>query len=75
MSVKTHSFVALYTGDSIATARLIAASANIDLVRSVAERLLYLEQQETQIDVHVKAVREGRQNALSLLLNDEGENV
>lgn len=73
MSAKTHSFVALYVGDSIATARLISASADPNLVHHVAECLLHDEQQDTELDVHVKAVRGGRQKALSLILDGKDE--
>lgn len=68
MSAKTHSFVALYVGDSIANARLISASADSSLVRWVAERLLHDEQQETEPDAHVRAIQEGRRKALSLIV-------
>jgi len=68
MSAKTHSFVALYVGDSIANARLISASADSSLVRWVAERLLHDEQQETESDAHVRAIQEGRRKALSLIV-------
>lgn len=68
MSAKTHSFVALYVGDSISTARLISASANVNIVRWVAEHLLHDEQEGAELDIHVKALREGSHRAISLIL-------
>lgn len=69
MSAKTHSFVALYVGESISTALLISASANTDLVQVVAEYLLHDEQQDADTDESVKVIRNGRRKALSLILD------
>lgn len=69
MSAKTHSFIALYSGESVSTARLICASAEEHLVKWVAECLLHNESQEAEPDAHVKAVQEGRRKALSLVLD------
>ena len=67
MSTKTHNFVALYSGESVATARLICASADASLVNWVAQRLL-MEEQAVDQDANVMAVQEGRRKALSLIL-------
>lgn len=70
---KTHSFVALYVGGSIATARLIAASADEEIVRWVAEQLLDREDKAIEDDVHAQAVQQGRRKALSHILKDRGQ--
>lgn len=69
MSAKTHSFIALYSGESVSTARLICASAEEHLVKWVAERLLNDKNLEMEQDAHVKAVQEGHRKALSLIVN------
>lgn len=71
MSAKTHSFVALYTGESIATARLLAASADSTLVRQFAEYLLHGKEKEMPLDLHIKAVQEGLDKALALILEGQ----
>lgn len=64
---KTHSFVALYVGESIASARLISASANREIVCWVAEQMLQRSSSPTD-DASVQAVQQGQNKALSLIL-------
>jgi len=69
----TYAFVAIYTGDTIATARLIAASADPSLVQYVATRLL--DHGSESDDPATAAVDLGRRNALRLIVEQEDANV
>jgi hypothetical protein len=68
MSAKTHSFVGLYIGERVASARLLVASANFTLIRQFAEYLLHGKERETPLDRHLKAVQEGLDKASAFIL-------
>ena len=73
MPAKTHSFVALYSGESIATARLICASSEKSLVAWVAQCLLNCKKQEEGQDACVQAIQCGQSAALSLIVDSTEE--
>jgi len=60
------SFVAIYRGQSVAAARLIAVSADPDLVADVSGRLLEKRPVEIQ-DAVVENLERGRRAALQLI--------
>jgi len=68
---KIHTFVAIYTGDTVANARLIAASAAPELVRYVAEALYNNTPRETGNEA-TQHIEQGRHNALRLIVEQEG---
>jgi hypothetical protein len=65
------SFIALYRGESIGAARLIAATANPEVVREFAERLL-AEPEEQEQEAVLQELENGRRRVLRLVRN-EGE--
>jgi hypothetical protein len=65
------SLVALYRGDSIATATLIAVSADPGLARDVAGRLL--AQPVATADPVVAQVQRGRRAALRLIEREDAD--
>ena len=62
------SFVALYRGESIATARLVAVSAEPELVRDFTGRLL--AEPDAAEDAVVRELERGRRRALQLVKSD-----
>lgn len=68
MSTKTHSFVALYMGDSIATTQLLAASTDFTFVCQFAQHLLRSKEKGTPLSLPIKAVQEGVEKALAIIL-------
>ena len=66
-------FVAIYTGDTISGARLVAASADISLVRVVAEHLV---QSAANARTTVEELLEvGRRQALQHILTETEEST
>ena len=63
------SFLALYRGESVATAELLAVSNDDALISYVASALLK-KSSEKSTDRAVSAVRSGRQRALKLVLRE-----
>jgi len=63
------SFIALYHGETISSAELIATSAEPDLVRDLAERLLATPETQ-QPDGALRELALGRQRALRLVRDD-----
>jgi hypothetical protein len=66
-------FIALYRGQTIAEARIIAVSADPSLVADVSSKLLQSQEGENQ-DAIIAAVEIGRRDALRLIkqeANDE----
>ncbi len=59
------SFVAIYRGQTVGDARLIAVSANPDLVAEVSSKLL--EDVNSENDEVLKALNNGRRTALALV--------
>jgi hypothetical protein len=60
------SFVALYRGESVSAARLIAVSADPDLVADVTARLLQAGPPDAE-DPAVRTLERGRRAALRLI--------
>ena len=60
-----HTFIALYRGHTIAEARMIAATADEDLVALVADKLLQDLPEAT--DPVVRSLERGKQSALRLV--------
>jgi hypothetical protein len=65
------SFVAVYRGDTIAVARLIAVSADPTLVSDVTSRILQ-EQLREETDPVVATLEQGRRAALRLIKQETG---
>lgn len=65
------SFVAVYRGDSIASARLIAVSADPVLVSEVTGRILQ-EHPRAESDPVVATLERGRRAALRLIKREAG---
>lgn len=63
------SFLALYRGESVATAELLAVTNDDELIAHVASGLLK-KSSEKSPDRAVSAVRSGRQRALKLVLRE-----
>ena len=61
-----NTFVALYTGDTIASARLVAASSNTDLVQFAVAKMLE-DTSDYRQDSISAALTAGRREALDLL--------
>ena len=64
------SFVALYRGDSVASARLVAVSSDDEIVRRTVEMLELRADAES--DPALGALRNGRREALRIIRDDEG---
>ena len=62
------SFVAIYRGQTVGDARLIAVSANPDLVAEVSSKLL--ENPACESDEVLKALDSGRRSALALVAQE-----
>ena len=59
-------FLALYHGESVSTAKLLALSAEPELVRAFAERLLAKPSQQ-EADPVIEELENGRRRALELV--------
>ena len=68
MSRSYHYFVAIYVGDSIASAKIAAASADSDLVREVAQKMLCGLEARPDSDPSIQAIGRGRKKALQLIV-------
>lgn len=65
------SFLALYRGESVGSASLVAVTADQELVREFADRLL-AHDPPADGDPVQDAVREGRREALRLVRDEAG---
>jgi len=65
-------FVALYRGQTVANACLVAVSANQELVKDVSARLLELESTSAS-DAVIRSLEEGRIGALKLVKVEASE--
>jgi hypothetical protein len=61
------SFLALYRGESIAAAKMVAVTAEAGLVRDFAARLLEQPPDETDSDPVLEELEQGRRRALRLV--------
>jgi hypothetical protein len=65
-----NSFIALYYGESIGAARVIAVSASPKLVREFASRML--DDASSADDLVLRSVDDGRRRALQLIREEGG---
>jgi hypothetical protein len=63
------SFLALYRGETIGAAKVVAVSADPELAAEFAARMLS-EPEEQEPDVVLKELRDGRQRALQLVKSE-----
>ena len=66
------SFIALYRGESISAAQLVATTADASLVRDFAERMLSMPEGH-EPDTVLRELELGRRRALQLVRDDEEE--
>jgi hypothetical protein len=62
-------FLALYRGDSVSSAKLLALSAEPALVRDYAARLLEGSEREHESDPILEELAQGRRRSLELVRN------
>ncbi len=65
----TTTFLALYRGESVAAAKLLALTAEPELVRDFAERML-ARPEEQEPDAVLAELEHGRQRALELVKDE-----
>ena len=63
-------FLALYRGDSIIAAKLVALTAESSLVSEFAARML-TEPEEPEADLVLRELKRGRRRALELVKSEE----
>ena len=63
------SFIALYRGETIGSARLVAATTDFEIVRDFAERMLSLPEGQ-EPDAVLRELELGRRRALHLVRDD-----
>ena len=66
------SFIALYHGDTIGSAALVATTANPEVVRDFAERMLSMPEGQ-EPDAVLRELEQGRRRALRLVRDDAEE--
>lgn len=70
---RTHRFVALYAGQSVASARLIAASANPELIGHAAEVMLGEAVPVADDDPALAVINQSRRRALEIVQGREAD--
>jgi hypothetical protein len=65
------SFLALYRGESIAVAKIVAVTAESELVREFAARML--AESELEPDFVLRELENGRRRALELVRGEDSE--
>jgi hypothetical protein len=68
----TSSFLALYRGETVSSAKLVAVSADPRLVRGFASSLLDAHE-ERDLDPVLEELEDGRRRALHLVRDEHGE--
>jgi hypothetical protein len=63
-------FLALYRGDSVSAAKLVALTAESSLVGEFAARILK-EPEEPEVDPVLRELKRGRRRALELVKSEE----
>jgi hypothetical protein len=63
-------FIALYRGETVASAKIIAVSADANLVADFAARMLHHHKRETEGDSVVRSLDAGRRQALRLIAEE-----
>ena len=66
------SFIALYRGETIGSARLVAATTDFEIVRDFAERMLS-QPEEQEPDAILRELELGRRRALKLVRSEANE--
>jgi hypothetical protein len=66
------SFIALYRGETIGSARLVMATTDSEIVRDFAERMLS-QSEEQEPDAILRELELGRRRALRLVRDDAAE--
>jgi hypothetical protein len=66
------SFIALYRGETIGSARLVAATTDFEIVRDFAERMLSVPEGQ-EPDAVLRELELGRRRALHLVRDDAGK--
>jgi hypothetical protein len=66
------SFIALYRGETIGSARLVAATTDFEIVRDFAERMLSVPEGQ-EPDAVLRELELGRRRALRLVQDDTGK--
>jgi hypothetical protein len=72
-SIRMHSFLALYRGDTVGSARLVAVNADPAVVAEFAARLLVQSDADAEDDPAVEHLRRGRRRALQLVQREAAE--
>ena len=67
------SFLALYRGETIGTAKIVAASADPTLVADFAKRMLAWPEERATPDAVLRELEQGRRRALKAVRNEVGE--
>jgi hypothetical protein len=65
-------FIALYRGETVGSAKIVAVSADSDLVADFAARMLHRDE-ETEDDPVVHSLDVGRREALRLISEEKGK--
>ena len=63
-------FIALYRGETVASAKIVAITADTDLVADFAARMLHHHEEETEGDSVVRSLDDGRKQALRLITEE-----
>ena len=63
------SFLALYRGNTLDNAKLVAVSTNGEIIGAFAERLL--DEQNSEADFALRALQDGKRQALRLIKREE----
>jgi hypothetical protein len=64
------SFLALYRGETIGSARIVALATEGDLVRNFAERMLACDREDSESDAVLRELERGRRRALQLVKDE-----
>ena len=67
------SFLALYHGETIGTAKIVAVSADPRFVADFAKRMLARPEERTTPDAVLRELEQGRRRVLEAVRNEAGE--
>jgi hypothetical protein len=63
-------FIALYRGETVTSAKIVAVTADADLVADLAARMLRRQEEEIENDSVVRSLDDGRRRALRLITEE-----
>jgi hypothetical protein len=63
-------FIALYRGETVTSAKIVAVTADADLVADLAARMLRRQEEEIENDSMVRSLDDGRRRALRLITEE-----